>query len=123
GRLGTDVAAGGGQVARGEEIARDLDDLLSGLCVATHRILRPLVSQRPPRSTRPGRAAAGTPRSTTGTPLTKTCSTPSAPWSSRRWRCGRSYTIAVACVPTRAGSKHTTSAAYPGASRPRRASP
>src|SRR5262249_54436346 len=110
GGTGADVATGWREVPHGEEIARDLDDLLLGVGVGAHANAR-FRGHRPPRSTRPGRRAAGTPSTPTATPLTSTCSTPSAPCSNRRWRCGRSYTMVVGRVPMRRGSKHTRSAA------------
>ena len=66
---GADVAAGRREMAHGEEIVGDLDDLLPRFGVRAHATARS-PGQRPPRSTRPGRRPAGTPRSTTAAPLT-----------------------------------------------------
>src|SRR5207247_8805169 len=89
-----------------EQLVRELDDCLLRLVIGAHRGPQP-----PPLRTRPGRRPAGAPSATTGTPLTNTSTIPSARWRRRRWPRGRSYTISVGRIATRAGSKSTRSAA------------
>src|SRR5438876_9046003 len=82
---------------------------------------------RPPRSTRPGSGPSGStasrPSSRIMTPFTTTARMPCASETSRSAPAGKSRTRRSVEQPTVAGSKTVTSAASPGASRPRSAMP
>src|SRR5438477_1527743 len=82
---------------------------------------------RPPRSTRPGSGPSGStasrPSSRITTPFTTTARMPRASETSRSAPAGKSRTRRSGEQPTVAGSKTVTSAASPGARRPRSAMP
>src|SRR5882724_1257984 len=82
---------------------------------------------RPPRSTRPGSgpsaSTASRPSSRITTPFTTTARMPRASETSRSAPAGKSRTRRSGEQPTVAGSKTVTSAASPGARRPRSAMP
>src|SRR5438552_3225139 len=81
----------------------------------------------PPLSTRPGKGPSGStasrPSSRMTTPFTTTARTPTASETRRSAPAGKSYTRRSGRQPTVAGSKTVTSAARPGARRPRSVMP
>src|SRR4029450_4632916 len=54
-----DVAAGRRQMSHGEEVVRDLDDLLPRVRVASHASCDSFLAQWPPRRSRPGSRSTG----------------------------------------------------------------
>src|SRR5205823_12408974 len=110
---------------------REVDPVELGDVLAEDRapLLRDRVAHdaRPPRSTRPGNGPSGStasrPSSRITTPFTTTARMPCASETSRSAPAGKSRTRRSGEQPTVAGSKTVTSAASPGARRPRSAMP